>query len=142
MDARPLDGTPQPCPGVITRQRTRGLGGGGNLRALLADRGGGMQFVIMARDGTDPEAQARRQAVRPAHLEGIRPFVERGNILVGGAILDELGNMVGSVLMADFPTREELDAWLTGDPYVTDGVWQEVEVQPYRAAVGAWLPTG
>jgi len=101
-----------------------------------------MQFVIIARDGTDPEAQARRQAVRPAHLEGIRPFVERGNMLVGGAILNELGNMVGSVLMADFPTREELDAWLAGDPYVTEGVWQEVEVQPYRAAVGAWLPTG
>lgn len=115
----------------------------GNLPALLADRRGlGMQFVVIARDGTDPEAPARRQAVRPAHLEGIRPFVEQGNILVGGAILDEVGDMVGWVVMADFPTREELDAWLTGDPYVTDGVWQEVEVQPYRAAVGAWLPTG
>ena len=73
-----------------------------------------MQFVIIARDGTDPEAPTRRQAVRPAHLEGIRRFVERGNILIGGAILDEVGNMVGSVLVADFPTREELDAWLTG----------------------------
>jgi uncharacterized protein YciI len=100
-----------------------------------------MQFVIMARDGTDPEAPARRQAVRPAHLEGLRPFVERGNILVGGAILDEVGTMVGSVIMADFSTRQELDAWLTEDPYVTDGVWRDVEVQPYRAAVGAWLPT-
>jgi uncharacterized protein YciI len=127
--------------GCAANRSFRAPQGGGNLRALLADRGG-MQFVIIARDGTDPEAQARRQAVRPAHLEGIRPFVERGNILVGGAILNELSNMVGSVLMADFPTREELDAWLAGDPYVTDGVWQEVEVQPYRAAVGAWLPTG
>ena len=99
-----------------------------------------MQFVIIARDGTDPEAPNRRQAVRPAHLEGIRRFVERGNILVGGAILDEAGTMVGSVIVADFPTREELDAWLAGDPYVTDGVWQEVDVQPYRAAVGTWLP--
>ena len=98
-----------------------------------------MQFVIIARDGTDPEAQTRRQAVRPAHLEGIRRYVEQGNILIGGAILDEVGNMVGSVLVADFPTREELDAWLTGDPYVTGGVWKEVEVQPYRAAVGAWI---
>ena len=100
-----------------------------------------MQFVIIARDGTDPEAPTRRQTVRPAHLEGIRRFVERGNILIGGAILDEVGNMVGSVLVADFPTREELDAWLTRDPYVTDGVWKEVEVQPYRAAVGAWIRT-
>ena len=101
-----------------------------------------MQFVIIARDGTDPEAPARRQAVRPAHLEGIRPFVERGNILIGGAILDEFGTMVGSVIMSDFSTREELDSWLTGDPYVTEGVWQEVEVRLYRAAVGAWLPIG
>ena len=85
-----------------------------------------MQFVIIARDGTDPEAPARRQAVRPAHLEGIRPFVERGNILIGGAMLDEVGTMVGSVLVEDFSTREELGAWLTRDPYVTDGVWQEV----------------
>jgi len=100
-----------------------------------------MQFVIIARDDTDPEAPTRRQAVRPAHLEGIRPFVERGNILIGGAILNEVGTMIGSMLVADFPTREELEAWLTGDPYVTDGVWHEVEVQPYRAAVGAWLPT-
>jgi uncharacterized protein YciI len=100
-----------------------------------------MQFVIIARDGIDPEALTRRQAARPAHLEGIRPFIERGNILIGGAILDEVGNMVGSVLVADFPTREELDAWLAGDPYVTDGVWQDVEVRPYRVAVGAWLHT-
>ena len=100
-----------------------------------------MQFVIIARDGPDPEAPTRRQAVRPAHLEGIRPFVERGNILIGGPILDEVGNMIGSVLVADFPTREELDAWLTGDPYVTQGVWKEVEVQLYRAAVGTWLHT-
>ena len=63
-------------------------------------------------------------------------------VTVSPTFLDEIGNMAGSVVMADFPTREELDAWLTGDPYVTDGVWQEVQVQPYRAAVGAWLPTG
>jgi uncharacterized protein len=75
-----------------------------------------MQFVIIARDGTDPEARTRRQAIRPAHLEGIRWFVERGNILIGGAILDEVGNMVGSVLVADFSTREELDALAHSGP--------------------------
>ncbi len=29
-----------------------------------------MQFVVIARDGTDPEAPARRQAARDAHLAG------------------------------------------------------------------------
>ena len=32
------------------------------------------------------------------------------------------------------------DARLTVDPYVTGGVWKEIEVHPYRAAVGSWLP--
>ena len=99
-----------------------------------------MQFVIIGRDGTDADAPARRQAVRPTHLEGIRPLVDAGNILMGGSILDEVGTMVGSVILADFPSREELDAWLNGDPYVTGGVWQEVEVAPFRVASGSWMP--
>jgi uncharacterized protein YciI len=99
-----------------------------------------MQFVIIGRDGTDADAPARRQAVRLTHLEGIQPLVDAGNILVGGAILDDIGTMVGSVILADFPSRVELDAWLDRDPYITGGVWQEVEVAPFRVAVGSWKP--
>ena len=99
-----------------------------------------MQFVIIGRDGYDAEAPARRQTVRPTHLEGIRPLVDAGNILMGGAILDDAGTMAGSVILADFPSREELDAWLEHDPYVTGGVWEQVEVAPFRVAVGSWMP--
>ena len=48
--------------------------------------------------------------------------------------------MVGSTILADFETRDELDAWLRNDPYVTEGVWRHVEVHPFRTAVGAWTP--
>ena len=99
-----------------------------------------MRFVVIARDGSDPEAKDRRAAARPAHLERTAPYVESGQVLLGGAILDEADDMVGSVVLADFTTREELDEWLAGDPYVTGGVWQEIEIQPYRPAVGAWFP--
>jgi hypothetical protein len=99
-----------------------------------------MQFAIIARDGTDPEGLARRRAVRPHHLDEIQPLVDAGNILMGGAMLDDDGNMRGSVLLVDFPSRAELDAWIDHDPYVTDGVWQQVEVVPFRVAVGAWIP--
>lgn len=94
----------------------------------------------MAWDGTDADARARRLGVRPAHLEGIRPRVERGEILMGGAILDDAGDMIGSVLLTEFPTRADLDAWLAVDPYVTGGVWERVDVRPFRTAVGAWVP--
>lgn len=99
-----------------------------------------MQFVIIGRDGTDTEAPARRRAVRPTHLEEIQSLVDAGNVLMGGAILDDAGTMVGSVILADFPSRGELDAWLDHDPYVTGGVWQHVEVVPFRVAVGSWMP--
>jgi uncharacterized protein len=99
-----------------------------------------MRYAVIARDGTDPEAKARRLAVRPAHLERVAPFVERGRVLIGGAILDEAGDMVGSVLLTDFTSREEVEEWVAEDPYVTGGVWKEIEVLDFRPAVGAWLP--
>jgi hypothetical protein len=99
-----------------------------------------VRYIVIARDGTDPGAKARRLAARPAHLERVGPFVERGRVLLGGAILDEAGGMVGSVVLADFATREEVEAWVAEDPYVTDGVWKEIEIRDFRPAVGAWMP--
>ena len=100
-----------------------------------------MQFVLIARDGNDADAVSRRSRVRPAHLEGIHPLVDQGHVPLGGAVLDEGGQMVGSVMVLDFATREDLDSWLSSDPYVTGGVWEEIEVHPFRAAVGSWLPS-
>jgi uncharacterized protein len=100
-----------------------------------------MQYLIVAKDGTDEDALDRRRRVRPSHLASIRPLVESGRVLVGGAILSEAGEMVGSMLLVEFADRGELDTWIAGDPYVTEGVWREVEVTPFRTAVGAWQPS-
>ena len=60
---------------------------------------------------------------------------EEGTLLTGGAILDDRGAMIGSVLVVDFPSRTGLDAWLASDPYVTGDVWRKVEARPFRVAV-------
>jgi uncharacterized protein len=99
-----------------------------------------MQFLVVARDGTDDGALERRRRTRPTHLDSIRPLVDAGNVLVGGALLNESGDMIGSMLLVEFPDREGVDAWLAGDPYVQDGVWRDIEVHPFRTAVGAWQP--
>jgi uncharacterized protein len=99
-----------------------------------------MQFLVMAKDGTDEDSLERRKRTRPTHLASIGPLVDSGNVLVGGAILDDAGDMVGSMLLVDFPGRAEVESWLAADPYVTEGVWREIEVTPFRAAVGAWQP--
>ena len=94
-----------------------------------------MQFLLLAHDGTDKDAKARRTAVRRAHFAGIKPMVERGELRAAGAILDEAGEMIGSVVLAEFPNRADLDAWLTREPYVTEGVWKNIEIKPFRLAV-------
>jgi uncharacterized protein YciI len=94
-----------------------------------------MQFLVLAYDGTDAEAPARRRAVRGIHFEGIKPMVERGELRAAGAILDDAGNMIGSVVFADFPNRAALDAWLDREPYAKNGVWKRIEVKPFRLAV-------
>ena len=93
------------------------------------------QFLVIAYDGTDAEALERRMAARPAHLEGVKPMVERGQMIAGGAILDDAGAMIGSATIVEFADRAGLDAWLARDPYVTGKVWQKIEVRPFRLAV-------
>lgn len=94
-----------------------------------------MQFVVIAHDGEDLQAPERRTKARPAHIEGAVRMKENGSMLTGGAILDDDGAMIGSVMFVDFPSRAELDAWLASDPYVTGDVWRRIEIRPFRVAV-------
>ncbi len=98
-----------------------------------------MHFVVIAYDGTDEGALARRMKAREAHLAGVQAMKALGEMLVGGAMLDDSGKMIGSMTVVDFPDRARLDEWLRNDPYTIGGVWKTVEVRPFRAAV---MPQG
>lgn len=93
-----------------------------------------MQFLVIAYDGTDEAALDRRMAVREAHIEGARAMKAEGSMIVGGAILDDQGRMIGSSCIVEMPDRAAVDAWLARDPYVTGNVWQKIEVRPFRCA--------
>ena len=94
-----------------------------------------MEFLVIAHDRTDDEALARRMVVRERHLAAARRTIESGNMLIGGAILDEEGRMVGSMTVVSFPDRTAFDHWLENVPYNKNGVWEKVEVYPYHVAV-------
>ena len=93
-----------------------------------------MQFLILARDGTDAAAPLRRQQARAAHLAAVARLQHQGHFIIGGAILDAAGAMIGSAVIFEFAGRAALDAYLQTDPYVTGQVWQQIEVQPFRVA--------
>ena len=94
-----------------------------------------MQFMVVAYDGTDEGALNRRLAVRDSHIAGAIELKNKGNLIAGGAILDDAGRMIGSTTYVAFESRAELDAWLESDPYVTGDVWRDITITPIRLAV-------
>ena len=90
-----------------------------------------MQFIVTAKDGEN--MLAKRMEVRPRHLENMERMQE--HIVCAGGLLDEEGKMAGSVLILDFASRGELDAYLEKEPYVTEGVWRQVDVQKMNVVI-------
>lgn len=82
--------------------------------------------ILVAFDGTDAEAAARRAAARPRHLARVQPFAEDGTLLLGGAILDAPeGRMIGSVAVTRHADHAQAQRFWAADPYVAEGVWRE-----------------
>ncbi len=93
-----------------------------------------MQYVVHAYDHTGPDALDRRMAARPAHLAYAAQLKEKGQFLLGGALLDPDGNMMGSMLILDMETEDQLNDYLRSDPYIVQGVWDKIDVKPFRQA--------
>jgi uncharacterized protein len=93
-----------------------------------------MAFVLTAFDGTDPEAPGRRMKTRAEHLEKISHIKNEGKYLFGGAILNDSGEMIGSVIIYDVPDRKTLDKILKNEPYIYNHVWEKIEIRPFRPA--------
>lgn len=93
-----------------------------------------MEFVLVAYDGLDHDAPARRQGARPAHLQNAKRLRQAGNLKEAGALLNENDEMIGSVMIFDFPSEKELQECLKSDPYVTGNVWVKMDVKRFRRA--------
>jgi uncharacterized protein YciI len=83
--------------------------------------------IVIARDGTDAGAEARRLAARPAHFERVRSIAEDGTLLFGGAILDEAGTMRGSIAVTRHMDHAAAQRFWAADPYVQQGVWRDMD---------------
>jgi len=92
------------------------------------------QYLITAYDHADEGALQRRMNVRPHHLDGAKELKEKGNYVLGGAILNDEGSMIGSVMVLQFETEEELEAWQQSEPYITQKIWETVDVKPFKVA--------
>jgi uncharacterized protein YciI len=92
------------------------------------------QYLITAYDYTDEGAFERRMGVRPHHLDGAKELKAKGNYVIGGAMLNEEGKMIGSTMVLQFENDEELEAWKQGEPYITQKIWESVDIKPFKVA--------
>lgn len=94
-----------------------------------------MEFIIIAYDYKDDKALERRFNVRDKHLEGAAKLHADGKLIFASALLDENGNMTGSVMAVNFTTENELKIeWLDNEPYITGKVWEKVIIKRAKFA--------
>lgn len=85
-------------------------------------------FLVVTRDGSGQEFQDRRAEFRDQHLSNLGPTIDAKELLGGGAYSDENGDMIGSVIIVDMPSKEAVEEWLAKDLYAKNDVWQKIEV--------------
>jgi uncharacterized protein YciI len=95
-----------------------------------------MWYSIYSRD-REGSLQARLDA-RPAHVARLEALLNEGRLLLAGprpAIDAEdpgPAGFLGSLVVAGFESLEDAQAWADADPYVEAGVYELVEVTPFK----------
>jgi uncharacterized protein YciI len=94
-----------------------------------------MLYAILGRDG--PGALQIRRRVRPQHLERVRVLAAAGRVVLAGPLpaVDAAdpgeAGFAGSLIVAEFASLADARAWAEQDPYVTEGVFVSISVEPF-----------
>lgn len=89
-----------------------------------------MLFALIARD--KPGALDIRKANREAHLAYI---AATGVVAQAGPLLDEAGEMCGSLVVLDVIDKAAAELWAAADPYARAGLFQTVELIAWKKVI-------
>ena len=95
-----------------------------------------MFYAIVGQDV--PDSLDRRLATRPAHVERLHALQQAGRLLLAGPFpaIDSndpgTAGFTGSLIVAEFDTLADAQAWAEADPYMAAGVYASVSVKPFR----------
>ena len=85
--------------------------------------------MVLGYDGKDKDAPARRLAARAEHLNLFEDNYNKGIINYGVALLNDEGQMIGSMVICNFTSEEELKKqWLDIEPYIKGNVWEKIKI--------------
>jgi uncharacterized protein YciI len=95
-----------------------------------------MYYAITGQDV--PDSLSKRQATRPQHVARLQALQAEGRLMLAGPFpaidAEDPGSagFTGSLIIAEFPTLTEAQAWADDEPYLTAGVYASVSVKPFR----------
>ncbi|MDX1443175.1 MAG: YciI family protein [Gammaproteobacteria bacterium] len=94
-----------------------------------------MHYAIISQDV--PGSLEKRKSARPDHLARLETLKEEGRLVLAGphpatdsAQPGDAG-FTGSLVVAEFESLEQAQAWADADPYAAAGVYAEVRVKPF-----------
>ena len=76
----------------------------------------------------------RRLPFRAAHFAHAQGFIDRGELLLGGALADPID---GAVLLFQGDSASVAEAFAMGDPYVTNGLVTRWRVRKWTTVAGS-----
>jgi len=100
-----------------------------------------MLYAIIGEDV--PNSLENRLAARAPHIERLKQLQEEGRLLLAGPFpaIDSTdpgpAGMSGSLIVAEFASLEDATLWAQADAYVTEGVFRNVTVKPFRKTLPA-----
>ncbi|EIK44951.1 hypothetical protein O59_001625 [Cellvibrio sp. BR] len=95
-----------------------------------------MYYAIISEDIAN--SLDKRKVARPAHLARLQQLTDEGRLLIAGphpAIdNDNPGDagFTGSLVVAEFNSLQDAQAWANEDPYVAAGIYASVIVKPFK----------
>lgn len=95
-----------------------------------------MWYAIISEDVAD--SLERRKGARDAHLQRLQELAKDSRVLIAGphpaVDADDPGpaGFTGSLVIVDFPSIADAQAWADNDPYVEAGVYAKVTVKPFK----------
>jgi uncharacterized protein YciI len=95
-----------------------------------------MLYAIVGQDV--PDSLNLRLATRPAHIDRLHALQQAGRLLLAGPFPAIESNdpgsagFSGSLIVAEFDTLADAQAWADADPYAAAGVYADVSVKPFK----------
>ncbi len=95
-----------------------------------------MLYAIIAEDVKN-SLKARLDA-RPDHLARLQQLQDEGRLVIAGPnpAIDSNdpgeSGFSGSLIVAEFQSLDDAQAWADADPYIKAGVYQQVRVKPFK----------